>query len=273
MGNRLGAPSRRREKPEHAALKIAMRSKQRGVESNKLPPIAPKKQCLLRLLKQNRIHDYLLLEKEFILRQNVHRPLEVQRRQERKLIHKLRGSPTCLARVHELFQDEQHAVVVIEGYKREWLVLLYRLVSARVRALIESQQIRFSYHYFFFCSRQYGCAPQQAWRHGRAAYCMLRRRAIFDTLHFVLGKLFRHPRCNQNLKKWKRPIIPSLPGFNHAFTGRKRIRGALSISPIRLVVRGMTATVCTLFSISICSNPFISGTCRSSRLWTRTSSV
>lgn len=104
-------------------------------------------------------------------------------------------------------------------------------------------------------------------------YAETARAGIFDTLHFVLGKLFRHPRCNQNLKKWKRPIIPSLPGFNHAFTGRKRIRGALSISPIRLVVRGMTATVCTLFSISICSNPFISGTCRSSRLWTRTSSV
>ena len=140
MGNRQGAPSRRREKPEHAPLKVAMKQKQKGVEhSNKLPSVVPKKQCLLRLLKQNRVHDYLLLEKEFISRQNVHRPLEVQRRQERKMIQALRGTPTTLARVHELFHDEQHAVVVVEGSKREWYVPILSIVDKdliRLNALV-----------------------------------------------------------------------------------------------------------------------------------------
>ena len=53
------------------------------------------------------MHDYLLLEKELIQRKNVKRPFEATRRKERKDIRALRGSPMTLARVHELFSDEQ----------------------------------------------------------------------------------------------------------------------------------------------------------------------
>ncbi|KAL6728573.1 hypothetical protein Aduo_010335 [Ancylostoma duodenale] len=129
MGNRLGAVQRKREKPEHAAMKVSMK-RVKGLEHvNKLPNIIPRRQCLLRLLKQNRVHDYLLLEMEFIKRQNSFKSLESQKKEERKVVQQLRGTPTTLAKVHELFNDEQHAVVVVEGSKREWFIPILSIVD------------------------------------------------------------------------------------------------------------------------------------------------
>ncbi|KAK6041788.1 26S proteasome subunit P45 family protein [Cooperia oncophora] len=129
MGNRLGAVPRKREKPEHAALKVSMK-RVKGLEHvNKMPNIIPRRGCLLRLLKQNRVHDYLLLETEFIKRQNQFKSLESQKREERKVVQQLRGTPTTLAKVHELFNDEQHAVVVVEGSKREWFIPILSIVD------------------------------------------------------------------------------------------------------------------------------------------------
>ncbi|RCN47774.1 26S proteasome subunit P45 family protein [Ancylostoma caninum] len=129
MGNRLGGVQRKREKPEHAAMKVSMK-RVKGLEHvNKLPNIIPRRQCLLRLLKQNRVHDYLLLEMEFIKRQNSFKSLESQKKEERKVVQQLRGTPTTLAKVHELFNDEQHAVVVVEGSKREWFIPILSIVD------------------------------------------------------------------------------------------------------------------------------------------------
>ncbi|VDK64981.1 unnamed protein product [Cylicostephanus goldi] len=86
MGNRLGGLQRKREKPEHAAMKVSMK-RVKGLEHvNKLPNILPRRQCLLRLLKHNRVHDYLLLEIEFIKRQNSFKSLESQKKEERKVV-------------------------------------------------------------------------------------------------------------------------------------------------------------------------------------------
>ncbi|CAI2335279.1 unnamed protein product [Caenorhabditis sp. 36 PRJEB53466] len=130
----------KREKPTHAALKVAMKSGRRGIDNaNKLPTVAPRRQCLVRVLKMNRIHDYLQLEKEFINRQNQKRPLAVQKRNEQKIVQSLRGTPTTLARIHELFDDEKHAVVVVEGSKREWYVPILSIVDKdllRLNALV-----------------------------------------------------------------------------------------------------------------------------------------
>lgn len=51
----------------------------------------------------------------------------------------LRGTPTTLARIHELFDDEKHAVVVVEGSKREWYVPILSIVDKdllRLNALV-----------------------------------------------------------------------------------------------------------------------------------------
>ncbi|KAK6741684.1 hypothetical protein RB195_009511 [Necator americanus] len=110
-------------------MKVSMK-RVKGLEHvNKLPNIIPRRHCLLRLLKQNRVHDYLLLEIEFIKRQNLFKSLESQKKEERKVVQQLRGTPTTLAKVHELFNDEQHAVVVVEGSKREWFVPILSIVD------------------------------------------------------------------------------------------------------------------------------------------------
>uniref|UniRef100_A0AC35FQN2 AAA+ ATPase domain-containing protein n=1 Tax=Panagrolaimus sp. PS1159 TaxID=55785 RepID=A0AC35FQN2_9BILA len=133
MGNQVARPGGggKRQMPQHAAQKIARKSqKNRGPDAmNKLPQVHPRRQCLLRLLKLNRVHDYLLLEREFVQRQNAVKPNHNTSRQERKTVQSLRGSPTTLARVHELFNDEQHAVVVVEGSKREWYVPILSIVD------------------------------------------------------------------------------------------------------------------------------------------------
>uniref|UniRef100_F1L0V0 26S protease regulatory subunit 4 n=1 Tax=Ascaris suum TaxID=6253 RepID=F1L0V0_ASCSU len=125
--------------PQHAPMKIA-RKPQKGPEaSSKLPTVTPRRACLLRFLKTSRVHDYLLLEKEFIQRQSKHGSIGQQQKKERRIVHALRGSPIALARVHELFIDEQHAVVVVEGYKREWYVPILSIVDKdliRIGALV-----------------------------------------------------------------------------------------------------------------------------------------
>ncbi|TKR77723.1 hypothetical protein L596_018641 [Steinernema carpocapsae] len=142
MGAQFGKPAvAKRQMPQHAAQKFARKpAKGKGIEAtNKLPNIVPRKQCLLRFLKQSRVHDYLLLEIEYIQRMNARKPTDTQRRNERKVVQALRGTPTTLARVHELFNDEQHAVVVVEGSKREWYVPILSIVDKdliRINALV-----------------------------------------------------------------------------------------------------------------------------------------
>ncbi|CAB3398245.1 unnamed protein product [Caenorhabditis bovis] len=140
MGNRMTQPTHKREKPTHATMKVSMKRINKTLENaNKLPTVAPRRQCLVRLLKMNRIHDYLQLEKEFINRQNTLRPIAVQKRNEQKIVQQLRGSPVSLARIHELFEDEKHAVVVVEGSKREWYVPILSIVDKdllRLNALV-----------------------------------------------------------------------------------------------------------------------------------------
>lgn len=67
----------------------------------------PRRQCLLRVLRQTRVEDYLKLEEEFIRRRKALSPTDQTRRQEYQQVQSLRGSPVILARIHELFDDEQ----------------------------------------------------------------------------------------------------------------------------------------------------------------------
>jgi 26S proteasome regulatory subunit T2 len=55
-------------KPEQQSSKNARKKKQKGVDAAiKLPTVFPNNKCRLRKLRLDRIKDYLLLEKEFIV--------------------------------------------------------------------------------------------------------------------------------------------------------------------------------------------------------------
>lgn len=87
------------------------RKKAKGPDSaNKLPSVMPFTKCRLRLLKQERIKDYLLMEEEFIRNQERLKPQEEKQEEERTKVDDLRGSPMSVGTLEEVI-DENHAIV------------------------------------------------------------------------------------------------------------------------------------------------------------------
>merc|ERR1719486_396118 len=60
---------------------------------NKTPTIVPTSKCKLRLLKLERVKDYLLMEEEFIRNQELLKPREEQNESEQAKVDDIRGSP------------------------------------------------------------------------------------------------------------------------------------------------------------------------------------
>merc|ERR1719428_803397 len=72
--------------------------------------VTPHTKCRLRLLKQERIKDYLLMEEEFIRNQERLKPQEEKNEEERSQVETLRGSPMAVGSLEEII-DENHAIV------------------------------------------------------------------------------------------------------------------------------------------------------------------
>eukprot|EP00522_Entomoneis_paludosa_P018260 CAMPEP_0172450862 /NCGR_PEP_ID=MMETSP1065-20121228/9066_1 /TAXON_ID=265537 /ORGANISM="Amphiprora paludosa, Strain CCMP125" /LENGTH=452 /DNA_ID=CAMNT_0013202705 /DNA_START=71 /DNA_END=1429 /DNA_ORIENTATION=- len=71
---------------------------------------APASKCKLRLLKLDRVKDFLLLEEEFIRNHEVFKPSEERDKEEREKLEELRGSPLGVGSLEELI-DDNHAIV------------------------------------------------------------------------------------------------------------------------------------------------------------------
>ena len=80
------------------------------VAASKLPAINPTSQCRLKLLKQERLNDYLLMEEEFIRNQEVHKPQEERYEKEKAKVEEMRGLPMAVGTLEEVIDDE-HAIV------------------------------------------------------------------------------------------------------------------------------------------------------------------
>eukprot|EP01050_Picozoa_sp_SAG11_P020248 SAG11_NODE_3381_length_2487_cov_31.385260_2_plen_353_part_00 len=79
-----------------------------GVE--KLPTVTPSAKCQLRLLKLNRVLDYLKMEQEFVANQEAMKPQEEKNQQEREAMEEIRGTPLDVGTLEEMI-DDQHAIV------------------------------------------------------------------------------------------------------------------------------------------------------------------
>ena len=66
--------------------------------------------CRLRLLRQERVKDYLLLEEEFIKNQELLKPQEESKQKERQKVDEIRGTPMTVGTLEEIIDDE-HAIV------------------------------------------------------------------------------------------------------------------------------------------------------------------
>merc|ERR1719324_1606870 len=81
-----------------------------AIGTNKLPTAVPTNKCRLRLLKHERMKDYLLMEEEFIAEQQRLKPKEERDSEEKNKLDDLRGSPMDVGSLEE-FIDEDHCIV------------------------------------------------------------------------------------------------------------------------------------------------------------------
>lgn len=121
-GNPPGNNEKKEDKKENEKKKRDRRKKmppprfgkkkrRRGPQkSNRLPEVTPNTKCKLRLLKKERIKDYLLMEREFIENQQIYNPLEESKEKESQLIEDVRGTPLGLGVLEEVI-DDNHAII------------------------------------------------------------------------------------------------------------------------------------------------------------------
>ncbi|KAH8117988.1 P-loop containing nucleoside triphosphate hydrolase protein [Phellopilus nigrolimitatus] len=90
------------------------KKKRRGpAAASKLPAVFPTTRCRLKLLKTERIKDYLLLEEEFVQNQEQRRPeaaREERNEEDRTKVDDLRGTPMAVGTLEEIIDDD-HAII------------------------------------------------------------------------------------------------------------------------------------------------------------------
>jgi 26S proteasome regulatory subunit T2 len=78
--------------------------------SNRLPAITPHTRCKLKMLRLERVKDYLIMETEFISNQERLKPREEKTLEERSKVDDLRGTPMGVGTLEEII-DDKHAIV------------------------------------------------------------------------------------------------------------------------------------------------------------------
>ncbi|CAO3661650.1 unnamed protein product [Umbelopsis ramanniana] len=87
------------------------KKKKRGPNATaKLPAVYPTTRCRLKLLKNERIKDYLLMEEEFVQNQERLKPQDEKNEEERTRVDDLRGSPMGVGTLEEIIDDD-HVIV------------------------------------------------------------------------------------------------------------------------------------------------------------------
>ena len=80
----------------------------------KLPAVTPHTRCRLKLLKLERIHDWLLMEEEFLKNSNAAVQAKAEEKEEeneeRSKVDDLRGTPMSVGNLEEII-DDSHAIV------------------------------------------------------------------------------------------------------------------------------------------------------------------
>merc|ERR1711971_1073517 len=100
-----------KRRQEAGPQRIGRKKKKKGVEqSTKLPAITPMSKCRLRLLRQERVKDYLIMEEEFIKNQELLKPQDEKEEKERIKVDEIRGRPLTVGNLEEI-SDDDHAIV------------------------------------------------------------------------------------------------------------------------------------------------------------------
>lgn len=119
MGNNPSNPAGDRNKKDQkekryeppVPTRIGKQKKRKGPDGiRRLPQVMPHTRCRLRVLKMERIKDYLLMEEEFINNMQGSHPQEEKDETEMKQVDEIRGSPLTVGSLEEII-DDNHAIV------------------------------------------------------------------------------------------------------------------------------------------------------------------
>ncbi len=102
------------KKPDAGLVKLGKKKKKKkGVEiASKLPTIVPNSKCLLRMRKDERIKDYLLMEEEYVKSQQRNKTEDEKAEEEKNLVEVLRGTPITIGTLEEII-TEDHAIISV----------------------------------------------------------------------------------------------------------------------------------------------------------------
>ncbi|GJE88690.1 26S proteasome subunit P45 [Phanerochaete sordida] len=111
-GDKKNEPQKKKWEPP-VPTRVGRKKKKGPAAASKLPPVYPTTRCRLRLLKMERIKDYLLLEEEYISNQERLKP-EVapqdKSEEDRSKVDDLRGTPMAVGTLEEIIDDD-HAII------------------------------------------------------------------------------------------------------------------------------------------------------------------
>lgn len=120
MGNNASNPNADRNKKDKekkryqppVPTRIGKQKKKKGPNAiRRLPQVMPHTRCRLRVLKMERIKDYLLMEEEFIKNmQGTNTQKDEKDESEMKQVDEIRGSPMTVGSLEEII-DDNHAIV------------------------------------------------------------------------------------------------------------------------------------------------------------------
>jgi hypothetical protein len=104
---------KKKYEPPAPPPRVGKKQRRRDAASSlgtKLPTITPTAKCKLRLLKLERVKDWLLMEEEFVQNQERQKPADERNEEERTKVDDLRGTPLSVGTLEEMI-DENHAIV------------------------------------------------------------------------------------------------------------------------------------------------------------------
>lgn len=115
QNDKKGDASKKRERPQppSRARGKGRRKPRKGPDvASKLPGVTPHARCRLKLLKMERISDWLLMEDEFL--KNINATLNLKQEEkdddEQSKVDDLRGTPMSVGNLEEII-DDNHAIV------------------------------------------------------------------------------------------------------------------------------------------------------------------
>jgi len=93
--------------PPPPPTRVGKKQRRKAADAaSRLPSVAPSSKCKLRLLKLERVRDYLLLEEEYVTNQERLKPAEARNQADRSKVDDLRGTPMSVGSLEEMIDDK-----------------------------------------------------------------------------------------------------------------------------------------------------------------------